>query len=194
MLQQGLSGKGGVTLPADVNGQALAILGRGGHRSGRFYGVTTVRENSTKALSANTLYLVPLLIPQRQAYNAIGVYPTVAVGVNARMGIYSDTGGYSGSLLLDAGAMALTASAQNNVSFTRTIEAGAYFAAIVTDAACTLTAPGASLHAYLHGLINLNSTAPLLSVSHTYGALPVSFSSPTITESSTSILIGVKAA
>lgn len=56
-------------------------------------------------------FFTPVTVPQKRTADGIGVHTTLAgtAGAVTRLGIYSDTGGLPGTLLLDAGELDLTA-------------------------------------------------------------------------------------
>jgi hypothetical protein len=165
-------------------------LARPGFASGRYYGGLKTNSLATFALSANVLYCSaqPLYIGKRQAFTGIGIWPTVAGRtVNARFGIYKadGTGRIPSTLVLNAGAMVLTAAAQIDVATTQTLEQGWYWLAMVVDAACTVNAIGSSdASGFFTGWGSGNVESPRITKSHTYGALPSPFGAVTYTDTS----------
>lgn len=169
-------------------------LGATSYKSGRYYGAPMLRANGTKSVVANTLYAVPVRFSGRGSFSDVGVYCTAGTGVKARFGLYTNVSDLPGALIFESGEKTLTASAQNDATINRIIDAGKYWATIVVDGAATLNSHDSHFQVMNMGVINLNSTAPLISVAHTYGALPASFGAPSYTESSSNITIGFKAA
>jgi len=154
-------------------------LARPGFVSGRYYGGLRTNSMATFALSANILYCgAPIYIGKRQAFTAIGIYITAGTAGNIRFGLYKadGTGGQPGTLLLDAGAMAQSIAAQNDIAIAQTLEQGWYWPALVIDVACTVNAIGSGdVSGFFSGYTDGNIESSRLTVAHTYGALPTPF-------------------
>lgn len=181
-----------VTKLTDVN--SLPAIGAKSYKSTRYYGPAMLRANGTLALSANTHYAMPITLFGRGSFDRIGVYVTAATGVNGRFGIYTDVADLPGTLIVDGGATALTASAMNTVTISQALGPGNFWLTMVTDGAATVNSHDSDFRIMKLGAGNLNVTGARVSAALTYGALPTSFGTPTLTESGTNITLALRAA
>jgi hypothetical protein len=77
------------------------------HQSGQYYGSQFQAGTTTASVTLGQLYGVPFVVPASATYDRIACYTSSAAAGNVRMGIYNDNAGVPGSLVLDAGAMAV---------------------------------------------------------------------------------------
>lgn len=141
---------------------------------------------STLALTANRLYGCPFFVPATQKYDyAAIIVTTKSNNGNARMGIYGDLGTVApGPLILDFGAVAITAAQVYAIDLTATpitLTPGLYWLALVTDVVNTIgaTAVGTNLTCFM-GLDSTLGTAwqTFVYVAFNYAALPNPFTTP----------------
>jgi len=150
--------------------------------SGQYYSHFAGGGSSTGSLSANTLIGVPIFIGGSQAVTEIGIEVTGAGagGTVIRLGIYSDSGGVPGSLLLDAGTVAADSAAVKTIAITQTLDPGWYFLALNTDSAATVRICNISI---VPSILGASSSSAGSTVYYTrslaYGALPATFGSVT---------------
>lgn len=188
-------GPDGTVMIGDANSasgrrNAPQMPNRNAYTSGRYYGPFTVGGYTAKPINANILYAVRIPIFKRQAFTAIGAWFTAGASNAVRFGLFSDSSGLPGALLLDAGAMTIVNAAQNDVAITQTLDADYIWAALVTNASATVNA--ASNSGFEYGASNCNGASPWITGSHTYGALPGTFPTPSYTDGNTSPFIALK--
>lgn len=136
-------------------------------------GVTTV------AAVANTLYATPIFTPLAATVTVIGLEITAFAAGNVRLGVYRDSNGVPGALLLDAGAVGTgTPNGFKSIgSLSQALTPGWYWLACVFDATPTVRALTAS--GSMHALGFTSGTDTTIhagwSVAFTYAALPDPF-------------------
>jgi hypothetical protein len=140
---------------------------------------------SAVALTADTLYAIPFLVNKTNTFDRISIDVTAAAaaGKKARLGIYQSNTATQlpGTLLLDAGEVAVDAIATVEITISQALSAGLYYLAVVSDGTPTLQAnAAASATAYLGAATpNACAQASRLTRSHTYAALPATYGTPT---------------
>lgn len=148
------------------------------HASGRFYSSPLNTTTDTQALSINTLYAIPFFVPETKTYTSINIeVTTLGVLANGRLGIYRDSDGAPGALVLDAGTISATTTGAKTIAISQSLTAGWYWLAYVIDVAHTVRSlPAASVLAWL-GFTSGTDTVfhPGWSVAFTYAALPDPF-------------------
>jgi hypothetical protein len=149
-------------LPVGTNGQVLvadstqstgvkwAALTSGGagilppHLSGYWY--TTPFSTAyigSVSIAKSTMHALPFLVPTDTTYDRIAVICTSPqASTTYRLGIYADSNGYPGSLILDAGTVATTTSGERSITISQALTAGQYWLAGVAQG--TGTNPGVS--------------------------------------------------
>ena len=151
---------------------ATANLYTAGSDSGQGTGGTT-------AITANRLYAVPLYLAKSFDADAFQFYVATAVAFSARVGLYRDTALYPAALEIDIGTVSVGTTGYKLVTFTqRTLTAGVYWLALVSDGGPTL---GEIQN--LDGTLNAFLGSPASSATnnwgwdgaHTYAALPDPF-------------------
>ncbi len=154
-------------------------------RTGEYYcNLTSV--GTGIALTADTLYSVPLIVARAITVDRIACEVTTAGAAStaARLGIYNNgTNLHPGALLLDAGTVAVDSTGVKAITINQALSKGIYHLAIISDGA-----PSA------RGILPEKSPLPILgivasqfyrfytdwSVAQTYGALPDPFPSATL--------------
>jgi hypothetical protein len=132
------------------------------------------------AMTANILYGMPIFIPAGSALTNIGINVTVAgaASTKARLGLSSINDDLTGTLVADAGEVAVDATGSPELAFTPDVSAGGwYYLNITSNGAPTIMAHISSAAAPL-GRSSYSSTVRIGSayVSRTYAALPDTFS------------------
>jgi hypothetical protein len=116
------------------------------HISGKTYKSMSNIGVAATTLSVNTTYYAPIFIPTTTTYDRIGVRTGTSFSGTAsvRLGIYNDSAGKPGTVLLDAGTIAPTASTTSyEITISQTLNAGFYWIAFNTiTAAATNTYQG----------------------------------------------------
>jgi hypothetical protein len=146
-------------------------------RGGLWTAPATESQAGTLALVVDTLYAMPLYVPVTAFCQAIGISVTAGAAASSiRMGIYADSGGLPGDLIVDAGVVSGVNTSEVALALTNWLRPGWYWLAVLTDGTPTVRglAPGISL---LGHATNIDSTvgSPGVSVAQAYGALPTPF-------------------
>lgn len=164
--------------------QLLADLGLGLPGSvfttGYSYGPQTGTPSSSAA-TAGQLHAYPLIINRAsQAFDRIGInVNTGATGSTVRLGIYADSGGLPGALLVDAGTVDTATAGDKVLTIAQTLSRGRYWvAAVAQGGAPTLgTVTGVSPYVGKPTVSGSGHTAAY-HVTGVTGALPGSFGAP----------------
>ena len=130
---------------------------------------------------ADRLYASPLIIVRDMTVDRIAIQVSTAgaAGTKARLGIYNDgTNLYPGTLLLDAGEVAVDAVAIVNITISKALTKGIYWMAIVTNG--TPDVMGDDAYDQSIPIMGLSSTNFGVNndywyVAHTYAALPTPY-------------------
>lgn len=141
--------------------------------------------NVNVTLVANTLYAMPYILTSSGTFDRIAIdVKTASSGHTLRLGIYEMTsGGIPGALVVDAGTVDVGTLGSKEVTISETLTANkGYFVAYVTDGT-----PGLSGAQFDQNVTNcfLGMEAPtdgginLYTISHTFGALPDPYGTPT---------------
>ncbi len=156
-----------------------SLLGSGGQRIAPIgAGVT-----SNVAVTANRLYMLPVIIPYDISIVAMGVRITTGASGNVRLGLYQDNQGHPGTLLYEGVPISTSATGLSEVSLSQSLSAGVYWLAAVFNAAPTVNShTGAAM-----GRDSLSATSAPISGyfrAFTYGVLPVDESAQSYVASS----------
>ncbi len=147
---------------------------------------------TTRQVSANLLYAVPLFIPRDMTVDRIAMHVTTAVGGSGvRMGIYRDAGTCQpGALVVDGGIAATVSTGIKTVTINQALTKGLYWMAMVESHTVTF---------YRHTMdwcvmgMNTASFGNVYSshwlVAHTYGALPDPFTAGLSKDTASGLLI-----
>ena len=149
---------------------------------GRYYPPTFSYFQANAALTANTLYAIPFIVPDQDTqFSQGGFYViTTVASSNARVGIYTaGSNGKPGTLVIDYGNQAASTTGEKNSPSPVLLRRGAYFLVIVSDSAITVNGGSSYGHGNWMGMPNGNSTTnSMFTASLTYGALPATFPTP----------------
>lgn len=151
------------------------------------YGLVYTNE-STMTMTANRLYCRPFVVGDSETFNRIGIEITSGSSGNARLGLYNWADGVPTTLLVDLGTVSTTSTAIVEVTISQALSPGVYGIAIVSDATPTVRGalPDKGVLNHFIGNATMSEEIMGLYVSHTYGALPASFGSPTYVTGGTS--------
>jgi len=148
------------------------------HAGGRFYGNLCETVTTTLALTANILYAMPFFVPTTTPYTSISIeVSTLKAGASIQLGIYRDSSGVPGALVLDAGNVSAAATGLKTIVIAQTLTPGWYW--LVGLASDTPTVRACSINSALRflgsptGLDVVNHVG--WSVAQAYGALPNPF-------------------
>ena len=148
------------------------------HAGGRFYGNLCETASTTLAVAANILYAIPFFVPVTATYTTIAIeVTTLKAGSNIRLGIYRDSGGVPGALVLDAGTVSGGAVALVSIVIAQSLTPGWYWLAGLASDTPTVRASNISgALRMLGGLTGLDTANHVgWSVAQAYGALPNPF-------------------
>lgn len=115
-------------------------------RSGYYHLGGYIGSQTTQSATVGRVYFTPFWVPVRRTFDRVGLNvntaATAASGSVLRLGIYANSGGNPGSLILDAGTPVSTeTTGAKEFTISQTLDPGLYWtAALVTVATCTLTA------------------------------------------------------
>ena len=150
------------------------------HVSGRFYdSIIATGATTTLVLSVNTLYGVYFTVPKRATYVVLQleVSSAAAAGKLLRLGIYNDSDGVPGSLVLDGGTVLADATGSRSVVISQVLNPGGYWLAVVSDGTPTVRANNLTSGAHWHGFTSGTDVTVHMgwSVAFTFAALPTPF-------------------
>lgn len=135
------------------------------------------------ALTADRIYAHPFLVPKAITLDKIAVNCTTLVaGGGLRLGIYSDSNGEPGALVLDAGTIDSSGTGVKTKDINQTLTPGLYWLAAASKSAThAFRVPAIAATINVFGVA---STLPTgvgthFYAAHAYGALPDPFPSPT---------------
>lgn len=138
---------------------------------------------TTRAMSVDTIYLMPLIIGTEGTALRIGIEVTSGSAGAARLGIYNNhaTLAKPSTLRLDAGTVVTNSAAFVEIVISHTLPAGLYWLAAVTNATPTVRALTSANMPWpmMVGLANTRATSGTRAF--TYAALPADESAQTYT-------------
>ena len=166
------------------------------YSAGKYYSSPNINALTTLALSANTLYGIPFLVPALVTATSINIEVTTqSAGNNLRMGIYNDSSGAPGSLVLDAGTVSLTGTGGKAITISQSLSPGWYWLACVTNGTPTVRALSQTNALPMLGFTSGTDTTWHVgwSVAFTYAALPTPFTGggALMTTAAPRIMIGI---
>lgn len=151
------------------------------HATGRMY--TCPLNAATADLSpvvANQLYAIPVMIPTRNVYTSINLEVThVQASNGVRLGIWSDSAGVPGALVLDAGTITTASTGGKQISISGTLSAGWYWiGAAMQGTAGVRSVSQSTAMGWLGYTSNTDTTNHVgWGVAFTYGTFPPTFTS-----------------
>lgn len=106
--------------------------------SGFYY--KTPSSNSSQTSPVNRSYYLPIFVPETTTFDRIGVRTSTSFAGTAtvRLGIYADSGGNPGTVVLDAGTIsAIASNSIYQITINQSLDAGLYWLANNTTGAAT---------------------------------------------------------
>jgi hypothetical protein len=146
--------------------------------TGRYYSNPATNALTTLTLSTNTLYAIPILLPELHTATSINIEVTTqSAGNNLRMGIYADLSGVPDTLLLDAGTVSLTGTGNKAITISQSMPMNWYWLALVANGAAAVRALSQTNAMPMLGFSSGTDTTFHVgwSVAFTYAALPSTF-------------------
>ncbi|MGD0397598.1 MAG: hypothetical protein ABSC04_01655 [Syntrophobacteraceae bacterium] len=160
------------------------FFGHLGFQTGRYYS-SPCNSLAAESLAANTLYMIPVMVPLPAVLSGIGVKVTTPqAGALGRLGIYGASGygprcGTPGGLVVDAGEISLAAAGEVEIAINQLLYPGLYFLAIVgnnSSVQIDFHTPEPSFRNSLFGLCASDAVGAAadqaLTASYAYGPLP----------------------
>jgi len=153
--------------------------------TGRWYTAPGMGYGTSLVVTANRLYAHPFIIARTQTADRIGVLVDGTVAnKKCRLGIYADSNGLPGALVLDAGEQTLASGGIYPVTINQVLTPGRYWLAVVCEAAATLHA---FYHYYAFSPMGWKDENPSMGyaasvgvrIDASYGALPDPFGAAT---------------
>jgi hypothetical protein len=153
----------------------------------KYYGYPFIEASFAGTEVADRMYAVPIYIPNACTITKIGIEQTTGVAGNCRLGIYNmGSDALPSTLLLDAGVVTTTATAEKEITISQSMSQGWYFLVALFDAggasATTRRISTCSNGGFIFGgdsaAGTVTANAPY--VAQTYGALPGTFGTPTL--------------
>ena len=153
-----------------------------GLRSGRYYCGPSGVTNTTTVLAANTIYYMPILIPERTTVVELGfIVSTVGTATLARTGLYRCAGGNLTAMAVPA-EVSVSTTGNIAVTVSAPVDPGTYLIALLLNGTATITCevmtgPGGTGGIY-SSVSGLNSPTDVLgsnlglTTSYPYAALP----------------------
>jgi hypothetical protein len=165
----------------DIFGAYLVPATHAGLRSGRYYGGTYSGLIST-ALVADTIYWLPVLVPERATIVEIGVnVVTLGTATLARMGLYRLAPGTLTAVAVPA-EFALSSTGAKGQTVSAKVDPGMYYLAVLFNGTCTVTCESIGGPSGPNGLLSIihgnatptdiGATNIGLATSYPYAALP----------------------
>lgn len=172
------------SIKAYVDNNAGGGLPNGGYANNRYY-AGVFEYASSMTTTANTLYCLPFPPAEDVTFNRVYLEANAAsISGNFRLGLYEMADGVPTNLIADYGVISLSSQiGVFEITISQALSAGTcYGLAMVTDSAVSIT--GGIMpdwgEAYFIGQAAAGSPRGYYTVSHTYGALPDPFGTPTL--------------
>lgn len=129
------AGTRGQAITYDASNNPVAVTppwGGGDYFRSGYYMSTDLYYGAGASLTVNRLYLVPLIVPVRRAFDRVGVQVTTAAsaGGTLRLGIYDSSGGVPNNCLFDSGSIASTTTGAKEAVLSLTLDPGVYWGAL----------------------------------------------------------------
>ncbi len=129
---------------------------------------------TNNAITANTLYHVPIVIPQKMTITSAAVYVSTLAAGSVRVGLRNVNADNSpGTLVSDMGTVSVASTGQKTISsLSVAVDPGFYFISIVSDVAPTMSGNNGVWAPPLLGSSPNGFVPTYLSRAFTYAALP----------------------
>jgi hypothetical protein len=87
---------------------------------------------------ADRMYASPFLVWEEEDFDRIAISVTGTAGTIARLGVYADSAGRPGALVLDAGTVATGSTGYKSITISLTLAPGVYWLAVSSDGAISV--------------------------------------------------------
>jgi len=144
---------------------------------GYYYTTALVGATATLALTANTMYAWPFIVPRKSKYDRMNINVTTAAsGTRVRLGLYTNEGLYPKGLITDAGELDTGTTGSKDALIDVTLEPGLYWIVLLSSGAPTLGGIAVADTFGVLGQSNVYATANnSWRITYTYGVLPQIF-------------------
>lgn len=168
-----------IATKASVDAIVQGGLSSPGYVSGNYYHSPFDDAGTTYVIAQNTLYGSLVYIPSAITITKLSINVGVGqAGKSARLGIYANSSGVPGALLLDAGTVALdTTGVKEITGLSKALTGGTwYFFTVLSDStSATAAGPSAYTSQSFLGDVTVGTGAAGFTASQAYGALPGTF-------------------
>lgn len=160
------------SIKAYVDSQAF-VAPHLGFVSGDYYSMLGASGTATNfAINANRMYLVPFYVPETATFDRIGIYVSSTAAASVRLGIYENSSGVAGDLVVDAGTVSTASSGLQTATISQSLTQGVYWLAAISNGTPGLLRYDTTTTG-IYGAVNTGDLAPKISCQDvTYGALP----------------------
>lgn len=150
-------------------------------RTGEYCNFSTGRHSVTKAVTANTLYAIPIFISRTLTVDAIAIQvETLSAAAAVRLGIYADgTNLYPGALVLDCSTVSVATTGIKSATINQQLTKGIYWLALVSNGNPNISSTHPTLFPLGYSATDFTPTGQQQgwSVAFSYAALPTPFPS-----------------
>jgi hypothetical protein len=164
----------GTTASTSVEGNDPRLADAFTRRSGYYYVGAPMSAGSNGTITTNRLYAIPFFVGSSTSFDRIAIISIAVANSSVRLGIYADSNGKPGALILDAGTVATTSTANATITINQTLSGLVWLVAVSQGASATSCA---RMNILLNSFVG--STDPLNLFTGTYyyqdsisGALP----------------------
>jgi hypothetical protein len=179
----------GSGLDADLldGAEGHALMPHPGFRTSAYYLLQGVSTLAVTAVAANNIYFAPHYFPPGSGVNRVGFEVTTAgaAGAKGRVGLFANTAGQPGALLIDCGEVT-TDSTGIKEGVIPASSGGWFWIAFNFSVACTVRFVNISSQAGYVGSGSLSSAAVRAEQAFAYGAMPAN-AAPTFTAGSSTV-------
>lgn len=134
----GATGAAGATGPAGADGDDYIIP----RTSGEYYVGVVTASGSNGTITQNRLFALPFNVGASRAFDRIAVNSLGVAATNVRLGIYADSNGKPGALILDAGTVATTSAGLAQITISQTLSGRVWLACVGQGGAASVTRVG----------------------------------------------------
>lgn len=183
------SGSTRYTDPAQIAEYANSLVSFiPGRITGRFYTHSFATNGSVGGLTQDRLFAIPAIIGASKSFDRIALVTTGTAGTTCRLGIYADSNGRPGSLIVDAGTVDTSGFGQLAATISVTLSGVVWLACVSNGGAAAVGRMGNHVNPMIgNSDFYSNGTAAGYSQNGITGALPSSWGTTYNVELATSI-------
>jgi hypothetical protein len=170
---------GGAATPATARANLQIAAQQPTYRttSGAIYPTWLEQTISTLAITANTMYAIPIIIDYAKTVTKLHSEVTTGVAGNYVVGIYTDNGsGYPGTIIVQGAALDASIVAINDQVISQAMNAGPAFMVMFGSSAATFRSSTIARQCVLGATEGNNAPSTFITVAQAYSAtMPASF-------------------